>query len=209
MKLYYFETPNPRKPCAVAKYLDAPVEWVRIDLTKGEQKSPEFLAINPNGKVPALQDGGTALWESHAIMVYIAQLAGSNLWPRANVIQVEILKWFMWDIAHFSRHASTLYSQNYIKPAFGMGEPDADLIEEASGFFKQFASVLEQHLDGCEYLVADSLSVADFAVASMLPTAAEAQLPLDDFPQIKRWHDRLLTLPAWKDPFPVKAAQAA
>ena len=105
---------------------------MRIDLTKGEHKSPEFLAVNPNDKVPALQDGDTSLWESHAIMVYIAQLAGSDLWPQDKALHIEVLKWFMWDVAHFSRHASTLYFQNYIKPAFGMGEPDADLIEEAT-----------------------------------------------------------------------------
>jgi glutathione S-transferase len=57
MKLYYFETANPRKLCAVAKYLGSPVEFVRFDLTQGENKTPEFLAINPNGKVPALADG--------------------------------------------------------------------------------------------------------------------------------------------------------
>lgn len=68
MKLYYFETPNARKPCAVAKYLGSPVEFVRVDLTRHEQKQPAFLAVNPNGRVPALEDGDFKLWESHAIM---------------------------------------------------------------------------------------------------------------------------------------------
>jgi glutathione S-transferase len=61
MKLYYFETPNAGKACAVARYLNVPVEFVRVDLTKGEHRTPAFLAINPNGKMPALEDGAVRL----------------------------------------------------------------------------------------------------------------------------------------------------
>jgi glutathione S-transferase len=92
MKLYYFETPNPRKPCAVAKYLNSPVEFVRVDLAKGEHQSTEYLAINPNGKVPALSDGDFNLWESHAIMAYLATKADSELWPQDNARQIDILR---------------------------------------------------------------------------------------------------------------------
>jgi glutathione S-transferase len=56
MKLYYCETLNPRKACAVARYLQSPVEFVHIDLGQGEHKQPDFLALNPNGKVPVLQE---------------------------------------------------------------------------------------------------------------------------------------------------------
>ena len=68
MKLFYFEVLNPRRACAVARYLNSPVEFVHVDLAKGEHKRPEFLAINPNGKVPALEDGATRLWEADAII---------------------------------------------------------------------------------------------------------------------------------------------
>lgn len=70
MKLYYFETPNSRKPGAVAKHLNSLVEFVQIDLSKGEHQTPEYLVMNPNGKVPALADGDVRLWEGHAIMAY-------------------------------------------------------------------------------------------------------------------------------------------
>jgi glutathione S-transferase len=68
MKLYYFDTLQPRKVCAAAKYLEAPVEYVYVDLLKGEQRSPRYLALNPNGKVPTLTDGEKILWEADAIM---------------------------------------------------------------------------------------------------------------------------------------------
>lgn len=209
MKLYYFETPNPRRPCAVAKYLNSPVEFVRIDLGKGENKTPELLAVNPNGKVPALSDGDVKLWEGNAIMVYLADKAGSDLWPKDSASQIEIMRWFNWDTAHFSRHAATLFFENHIKAVFGLGEPDAAAIEEATGFFKRFAGVLDDHLEGRDWMVGDHLTVADFGVGAMLPTAQEARLPMDDFKQISRWHDGLMELPAWRNPFPAPQSAVA
>lgn len=206
MKLYYFETPNGRKACAVARYLDAPVEFVRVDMTKGEHKSPAFLRVNPNGKVPALEDGDVRLWESAAIMCYLADRAGSSLWPK-DARQIEVIRWLSWDIAHFSRHAGTLFFQRVIKPRFGLGDSDPAAIEEATGFFRQFAGVLDSHLKGRDHLVGDGLTVADFAVASFLPHAHEARMPLDAFAEIRRWYARLEQLPAWRAPFP--AARAA
>lgn len=209
MKLYYFETPNPRKPCAVAKYLNAPVEFVRVDLRQGEQKAPEFLAINPNGKVPAFTDGEVRLWEAHTIMIYLAHKTGSDLWPSDPIKQIDVLRWLNWDTAHFSRHGGQLYFQNYIKELAGMGSPDEAVVEESLEFFKQFAGVLDGHLEGQDYVAGDSLTVADFGVATVLPDAEKAKLPLDGFANIARWHDSMMALPAWSDPWPAAQSAAA
>jgi glutathione S-transferase len=208
MKLYYFETPNARKPCAVARYLNSPVEFVRINLAKGEQTTPAFLAINPNGKVPALEDGEMKLWEASAIMCYLAEKAGSDLWP-GDARRTDVIRWFSWSQDHFSRHAGTLFFQNVIKPFFGMGDPDPAAVEEATGYFRPFAKVLNDHLSGRRYLVGDGLTLADFAVAAFLPNAEQARLPLDGFAEIQRWHARLNELPAWREPFPVATTAAA
>lgn len=202
MKLYYFETPNARKACAVAKHLGSPVEYVRVDLASGENRTPDYLAINPNGKVPALENGEVKLWESPAIMCYLAHKAGSDLWPQNSASQIDAIRWLNWDTAHFSRHAGRLFWERYIKPTFGLGETNADEVEEAEGFFKQFAGVLNDHLKGRNYILGDKLSVADFAVASFLPTAAQAELPLDGFDEIKRWHGKMMEIPAWAEPYP-------
>ena len=208
MRLYYAETPNARRPCAVARHLNSPVKFVRIDFGRQEHTTPEFLAVNPNGKVPALEDGDVKLWESNAIMCYLADKAGSDLWPK-DARQIDVVRWLSWDMAHFSRHGGALFFQNHIKAVYGLGDPDAAAIEEATGFFKRFAGVLDDHLRGRDFLVGNSLSVADFGVAAVLPTAKEAKLPLDDFSEIQRWHDRLCQLPAWQAPFPERAANAA
>jgi glutathione S-transferase len=208
MKLYYAETLNPRRACAVARLLGSPVELVRVDLGRGEHTRPDYLAINPNGKVPALTDGATTLWEANAIMCHLAAKAGSDLWPGDERRRVEIIRWFSWNADHFTRHGGTLYFNHIIKPRLGMGPADAGAVEEATGHFRRFAAVLNAHLDGRRYLVDDALTLADFAVASCLPYAAEARIPLGDFPAVERWHDRLNELEAWREPFPKLSAAA-
>tara|TARA_A100001037_G_scaffold306820_1_gene356143 strand:- start:9714 stop:10322 length:609 start_codon:yes stop_codon:yes gene_type:complete len=201
MKLYYYDTQNPWRACAVAKYLEFSVDYIHIDVSKGEHQSPEFLAINPNGKVPALVDGEAKIWESVAIMVYLAEKAGSDLWPN-DERRLEILQWLLWDAAQFTRWGSILHFENRIRNRFGLGEPDTAKVDEALSNWHRFAAVLEEHLEGRTYLVADTLSIADFAVACLLPLAGPSKLPLQDYPEIQRFHDNLLEIPAWKQPFP-------
>src|SRR3546814_2544213 len=107
MKLYYAETLNPRKACAVARYLGSPVEFVRVELRKGESRQPAFLAKNPNGHVPVLETAEGTLWESHAIMCRLAADAGSDLWPRDDR-QIDVLRWLAWYSEEFRRHAGGL-----------------------------------------------------------------------------------------------------
>ena len=209
MKLYYAETMNPRKVCAVAKYLGSPVEFIRVDLRKGEHREPAFLEQNPNGKVPLLVDGELCLWESTAIMAHLAVQAGSDLWPSDAASQVEVLRWLSWDMVHFSRHGSSLYFEHMIKPWAGLGEPNAAAVEEATGFFKRFAAVLDAHLATRDYLVGNRLSIADFGTGVLLPWAKQAHLPVEGFAHIERWHERLMALPAWRDPFPAPLPAAA
>jgi glutathione S-transferase len=209
MKLYYFESLNARKACAVAKHLGLPVELVRIDLGKGEHRTPGYLAINPNGKVPALTDGNRKLWEANAIMAYLARAAGSDLWPRDDDRQIELMRWLSWDAWHFTRHGATLVFQNIIKPRFLGAAPDATAVEEATGFFKQFAAVLDEHLRGRTYILGDTLTIADFAVAATLPNADQAKIPVAEFTEILRWHGRMNELPGWREPFPAARPAAA
>ena len=208
MKLYYFETINPQKACAVAKHVNAPVEFVRIDLGKGENRTPAYLAVNPNGKVPALEDGDTKLWEANAIMCHLARKVKSELWPTDSEKQIEVIKWLSWNADHFTRHAGCLYFNYIIKPKFGLGELDTKATEEATGFLRQFGRLLDDHLAGRAFLLGDHLTVADFAVSVTLPYADKIHLPLEGFKNIARWHDRMNEMPAWRDPFPAMKAAA-
>lgn len=202
MKLYYADVLSPRKACAVAKYLQSPVDYAFVSLEKGEHRTPEYCAMNPNAKVPTLVDGDRVLWEADAIMCYLAEQAGSDLWPRDSSRQIEIIRWLSWNLQHFYKHAGALFFQHVIKARFNLGDPDPAAVEQAQDEFRRFAVVLDGHLQEHRWLVGDGLTVADFAVAVTLPYADRAHIPLGKFPAIKRWHDQLNEIEAWREPFP-------
>jgi glutathione S-transferase len=205
MKLYYSDTLNPRKACAVARHLESPLEFIPVALEKGEHRTPEFRKMNPNAKVPVLVDDELVLWESNAIMCHLAEKAGSELWPR-DERRIEVMRWLMWDATEFAPAVGTFYFEHIIKPRFLGREADPAEIARVTPDFERYAGVLEGHLKGREYLVGDALTVADFAVAITLPYAEKARLPLAGFPAIRRWHDRLNQLPAWREPWPEQRA---
>lgn len=209
MKLYYAETVSPRKVCAAARYLGLPIDYAFVDLRKGEHMGPDYLAINPNGKVPCLVDGERSLWEADAILCHLAQRAQSALWPRKAEQQIDLMRWMSWNSQHLFRHAGSLYFEHIIKPWVGMGPPDQHEVAEAQGFFRQYASVLDQHLKGRKWLLGDGISIADFSVAIMLPYAKDAAMPIGEFAQVQRWHDQLNAIDAWRNPFPARPAHAA
>lgn len=201
MKLYYAEVLNPRKACAVARHLDLPVEYVRVALERGEHKSPEFLALNPNGKLPVLETGDGTLWESTAIMCRLARVAGSDLWP-SDDRQANVVRWLAWDAFEFMRHPGQLYFEHVIRPMFGAGEADAEKVAAAIEGFRRTGAILDGHLAERDWLVGDAPTIADFGIGAVFAYADAARIPLDGFPAIAAWVDRLDGLRGWRDPFP-------
>jgi len=209
MQLYYAETLAPRKACAVARYLGLQIEYNYLDLGKGEHLKPAYLTLNPNGKVPCLVDGQRSIWEADAIVCHLAQRAQSPLWPKEPELQSDVLRWLSWNSQHFYRHGGSLYFEHLIKPAIGLGEPDSAKVAEAQRWFRKHAAVLDRHLEDRTWLLGDQMSIADFSVAVTLPYAARAAMPLDEFPNVVRWHDRLNEFEAWRNPFPSRSTEAA
>jgi glutathione S-transferase len=209
MRLYYAETLAPRKACAVARYLGLQIDYVYVDLGKDEHIEPAYLALNPNGKVPCLVDGERSIWEADAIICHLAQRAESPLWPRSGQQQTDVMRWLSWNSQHLYRHGGALYFEHLIKAAIGHGAPDSAKVVEAQGWFRKHASVLNQHLKERKWLLGDELSIADFSVAVTLPYAASAAMPVEEFPEVMRWHDRLNAFEAWRSPFPSRPVRAA
>lgn len=206
MKLYYMETMNPRKVCVTAKHLRLGLDYVPVDSVPGGLKGPEYLAINPNGRAPVLQDGDVTIWESAAIMAYLAAKAQSDLWPSDPRRQVEVLRWISWDLCEFAPHAGAFYFENHIKPAFGLGTPDPSVLEAKLAPLHESAAVLDAHLSRSEYLAGPELTIADFCVGVLLPMQEEIGLPLRGYRHVQRWHAELMKLEAWRDPWPARAA---
>ncbi|HEY8943154.1 MAG TPA: glutathione S-transferase family protein [Polyangiaceae bacterium] len=203
MKLHYMRSMNPRKACVVAKHLELPVEYVLIDVARGGLQRPEYLALNPNGLAPVLEVEGRTIWESAAIMVYFALRAGSELWPvRDPNKQVDVVRWMTWDAWQFGPCAGTFYFEHLIKPHLLKLPTDAEAVRQQLEPFHRLARVLDSHLRDHEFLANDALSLADFCVGVLLPWAEEIHLPIAEYPNVQRWHARLMELPAWRNPWP-------
>jgi glutathione S-transferase len=200
MKLYMnLLSPNVRRVRLAAAVLELQLEEKRLDFTKGEHKSPEYLALNPNGAVPTLVDGDFVLTESRAIMQYLAsKKPESGLFPRDEQARAEITRWQFWDASHFSPQLGTLTFEKFIKPTFGMGAPDQHKIEEAITGVRRFAAVLNEHLEGKQYVVGNALTIADLTIACSLMYAKQTDAPLGDFPNIEAWFARISGMDAWQ-----------
>ncbi len=211
MKLYGFPgSPNTWKVRAVAAHLGLAVQDVLVDLSKGEQRAPDYLALNPTGRTPTLVDGDFVLWESAAIMQYLASQRPNTLWPDDVRTRADIMRWQSWHLQHGAPGSCTpLLFERFVKRFFDMGAPDAAVVAKATQAFHREAAILEGHLSSRSHLVGDGLTLADFTVVSPLVYAAEAELPLDGYPRVRDWSAHVLALPAWRATAPTPAAQAA
>jgi glutathione S-transferase len=192
MKLYDFAfSPNCRKVRALAYELGISLEFVPVDLPKGAQRAPAFLAINPNGRVPVLVDGDLVLWESNAILRYLAGKAGSALVPSDVRAQAEVDRWLSWQLSHLGPAMSTVAFERIVKKVTGQGIPDENAIAAATAEFEKLAAILDSALAGREYL-AGALSIADFALAAHLSLAPTAGLDLGPYRHVNTWLSRVL-----------------
>jgi glutathione S-transferase len=203
MKLYGFPpSPNTRKVQAVAAHLAIPLEFEFVDLTKGQSRTPGFLAINPGGRTPVLVDGDFTLWESNAIMQYIAGKKRNDLWPESARARADVTRWQFWQAAHWHEGCGGFLWENLVKKLLFGGEADPAALKRAEDAFHRDAPVLDAHLAKQQYLVNGALTLADFSVASYLHYAAAAKLPLERYKNIRAWYARIEALPAWRDTAP-------
>lgn len=204
MKILWSETVNPRKVCSVGKHLGIDAEYEHVDLAKGAHKQPDFLAKNPNGRVPVLVDGDLVLFESAAICAYLAARAGSSLWPVGDARgQAEVLKFLSWQSAHSLPAFGPFYFEYAIKPMLGLGAPDAARLAQATPQFHAVAKVLDGLLEGRRWLVDGRLTLADFVVGAVLPDWKAHAMPLEGYANVRRWLDEsLLPIDAFREPWP-------
>lgn len=206
MKIYWIKAQAPQRVLALVKHLDIEAELVELDLMAGELKTDGYAALNPNKKAPTLVDGETVLWESSAIMAYLCIKTGSDMWPAHNPAeQVEMLRWLSWNDQHWLESVSPFYFEHIVKSTFGFGTPDREALAAAVPGLLRYATVLDGHLEGRDYVACNRLTIADFALASSARYWRESQMPLETFANVVRWLDGLMRLPAWKEPWPEKA----
>jgi glutathione S-transferase len=200
MELYVLP-PSPRalKVIALKNHLGLDCETRLVDLSKDEHLTPEFARLNPNKKMPVLVDEDFVLWESNAILHYLAsKKPESGLWPAEPQRQADVLRWFSWESAHWDTQAcGAIGFERGSKMVLRLGPADPSEIARGEQEFHRYAAVLDKHLKGRKWLLGNDLTIADFSLGAWVAVAGPFQLPIARYTEILRWYDTLASLPAW------------
>jgi glutathione S-transferase len=161
--------------------------------------------------MPTLEDDGFVLWESNAILFYMAaKRPNSGLWPSDAGCQADVLRWLAWESAHWDAESVGMVAyEKGSKAVLRLGAPDPAFIARGEQNFIRFAAVLNDSLKGKNWLIGERLTIADFSVGGLVPSAKRMDLPVGDFPEIVRWYKSLAALPAWQEALAAKDAAMA
>ncbi len=183
MRLYSFTiTPNNRKVEAFVKNFDLDVDVHHVSFKDRETQSPAYLAINPMGKVPALVDGDLKLWESNAILTYLATMfPETKALPTDPQGRADVDRWLHWQSCHLMPAMGALKTSE---------EKDVDAVTP-------LLKILEQQLAGKDYLLGD-MTVCDFAISAYLITKMGYQLDYSECPKVLAWRTRMENLPGFQ-----------
>jgi glutathione S-transferase len=212
IKLYVFP-PSSRALAVIAlgDHLKIGCEIHPIDLSKGDQRTTEYAAMNPNMKMPMLEDNGLVLWESNAILFYLAtRKPQSGLWPSDTRHQADVLRWLAWQSAHWDAESlGMIVYEKTSKMVLGLGPSDPPFVARGEQNFMRFASVLNELLKGHEWLTGEAVTIADFSVAGLVLSAERMQLPVHGYPETRGWYGRVASSPAWRAALAAKDAAMA
>jgi glutathione S-transferase len=204
MKLYYHPaSPNGRRAILTLRQLGLEAEEIVVDFARGDLTTPEYTKLNPNQKIPTLVDGDFVLWESNAIMQYLAaKKPEAGLLPRDERGRADVLRWQCWNMNHFAPTVGTFNWENLLKRMLGAGEPDAAKLAQAEKDLPRFAKVLDAQLGSRRYVTGDQLTVADLSIAASLMFRIPAHVPLEPYPNVRRMMESIEALDAWKSTQP-------
>jgi glutathione S-transferase len=207
MKLYQFPlSPNCQKVIALAYEVGVPLQTASVDLFKGEARAPALLAKNPNGKLPILEDGDFVLWESNAMLGYIAaKVDRTDLAPTTPRERADVDRWLAWHNAHFGPAVGKVAFQRIVKKLGGLGAPDEAIVNQGIEEFARAASVLDQSL-GTKECVCGRLTIADFALATYAALSDSCGLDMRSYPNAKAWRDRMSARESLKKTFAMARA---
>ncbi|KAF1707086.1 glutathione S-transferase family protein [Pseudoxanthomonas sacheonensis] len=199
MKLLFSRNPNPRLAVAVARHLNAEVDFeFAAPMAPGQRE--RYRPLNPNLLLPILLGPGKSLWEADAIACRLSRDAGADFW-RTGDDEPEMVQWLSWGKENFARACDMVHFERGTKQRYGLGAVDRQRVEEGLRRFGTSAALLDAELSKRAWLVGDSVSYADFRMAAFLPFNDVAGLPLGDYPFLERWYGQLEKLDAWRDPF--------
>lgn len=191
MKLYDFQlSGNSYRARLFLSLLNLPYELKPVDLAKGEQRQPWFLELNPRGQVPTLDDDGTVVWDSMAVLVYLARKYGGEAWlPLDAKGMAEVMQWLA------VMENETLYGLAKARIICKFKYPGN--LEEAKAFGRKGLAVMERRLAAHAWLAVDHATIADVGCFPYVALAPEGEIALDDYPGVRAWIDRFKALPGF------------
>jgi glutathione S-transferase len=200
LKVYHDPcTVNCRKVLAGLDLMEVPFERVHVDYFTGGHKKPEFTAINPMAALPALVDGDLMLSESNAILQYVADTQrAEQYYPTDPKKRADVNRWMLWEAAHWFPSCYVYLVEYVVKPLLN-AEPDPAVIDKEAPNWHKLAGVLDQRLAQSPWLVGDSVTIADLAVAAPMHLHEQQRLPLGEHPNLRRWMiEGVERLPCWQ-----------
>ena len=201
MKIYgATASSSSRRVLLTIAHLGLELEHVPIDLMKDRAR---LAPLNPNSKIPVLEDGDLLLWESHAIMTYLCdRTPGQTLYPSEARARADVLRWLFWTSAHLSPAVGGIAFERLWKRLITGQGPDAAQVAHHERFVHQFMKVLDDHLARRTWISGDRLTLADLSVAATLMYQERAELPIGTYQHVQALLARVHDLPAWKQTEP-------
>lgn len=186
---------NRVRMCLNAMELD--YEFIVVNPLAGETQKEEYLKLNPSGKIPALDDNGTALFESNAIMKYLCRKHNSDFYPDDIVAQANVDKWLDFIGAHLSNGLAKVLFNKVIAGLID-AEVDEKSMQDGYGFMERFMKVIDQQLGKSNYLAGDKMTIADFCLLATVDPVEAIDFDLADYPNIQSWRNKLTSEPFYK-----------
>ncbi|MGH6740057.1 MAG: glutathione S-transferase family protein [Bradyrhizobium sp.] len=204
IELHAFDTPNGRKISVALEEMSLPYSITIVDIRKGQQRDPAFLAISPNGKIPAIvdQDGPdgapVSVFESGAILMYLGEKTG-KFWPRSLAARIPVLEWLMFQHGGFGPIPGQVHH-------FLAVEDESERrygLERYSKETRRLYAVMDQRLAARAFF-ADEVSIADFAILGWAWRHPRHKVDLADYPNVQRWYRTMMERPGVQRGFAAK-----
>ena len=201
MKLYGFGPTRSLRAMWGLRELDADFEFIPVNLLAGEHKHPDFLRLNPAGKIPVLVDGDLVIPESAAIVLYVAdKYREKGLLPADLPSRAHVYRWTLFAVTELEQPLWRIAKHTTLYPEAKRLPADIALAKEE---FLAMAAILESHLDGRRFIVGDRVTVADCVTAYLIDWANEIQF-IDGFPRLRAYLERMYARPT----APLRIAEA-
>ncbi|TNF92147.1 MAG: glutathione S-transferase family protein [Gammaproteobacteria bacterium] len=195
LKLYGISTSRAFRPIWLLEEIGLEYEHIPVDFRGDDLEKPEYLKLNPNGRVPTLVDDDLVLFESMAINLYLAKKYGGKLYPSTEVDEGRALQWSFWVMTEIEYSLLTVLMNKRVLPE---DKRDPECVNRNEKRLQKPLHVLNGALAGKDYLLDGEFTVVDLNVSAVLSWCRPARFKLDTWPEVKRWLDNCLSRPSFK-----------